>query len=981
MNLTGKPQMPINLMTGLSGNMLCKRPPVVLFALCFVLLSVLSPVYAQNGVLKGKITDKKTGEPLTGATVAVVGTYKGAAADLDGNFLIKEIKHGDYTIKVSFVGYQEKEYNGIRIKKDEETVLNIQLNESNTTMTEVEVIGERNVVDLESGKSEVRIGASDIKEMNVKNVQDVAALQQGVSVTPDGLQIRGGRVYETNYLVEGINAQDPLAGTGFGVNVASGSVSDVTVVTGGSDAEYNGTSGIILTRIKEGGDKLQVAGNWQRDNFGFNQMKGTAWNTDIGELNIGGTIPGTKNKLKFFASGNCNLTDTYYRLRADQLYSSIQDNSKTWAPREDNNWAGTFKLSYKFSDRTRISITNQNSLAISQNTRALQITGFTQIMQPGLQWPFAQNLDNAATYTHKTNLTAINIQHVISRTWSSDFSLGRLFTNLRADANGRPFRDASVDHIYDPRSITTDPVQVFDPSQYNTNIQYPDYRFVLPGPGLYNNGGITTTWHDHYVQEFTVKYKFTHFSENKRHFVTLGQEHKEQLLQWVDVTSPWVGAPILISTDPVTGKGTYTKSSSIGSSADVWKVAPANGNFFVQDEIRYKGIIAVLGTSLQYWAPGAFADNAVADPTTAIDSITRSQYTKSSFKFLDGRRYKARLLPKLRVSFPISENHVMYFNYGQSMRLQHPRYLYAGLDPVYQNRSQLANLGNPNVNPDVAVSYELGIKSQITRDFGVTVTAFYKDYFDYAVTATKRVFNFATSTYTDRTVMINQDYSRVRGVEVGLNYRFSKVFRANFNGSFQVATGKSNSALDSRLQIIQTGSADLTKEHYLAFDRPYDLKANVIFTPDKSWTLFGVPLQGLRVFVLSTYKSGLRYTPEVAYDVNDLGRVLYKANTAQPFEKIGSDWFWTDVKITRDFKLGNGRTLLSASIQIDNIFNNQNAQIIDPVTGKAWTTGSPVDGQDRDPRYVGPNDTGTPPNNPARYMQPRHILYGISFSF
>ena len=73
MNLTGKPQMPINLMTGLSGNMLCKRPLVVLFALCFVLLSVLSPAYAQNGVLKGKITDKKTGEPLTGATVAGPG--------------------------------------------------------------------------------------------------------------------------------------------------------------------------------------------------------------------------------------------------------------------------------------------------------------------------------------------------------------------------------------------------------------------------------------------------------------------------------------------------------------------------------------------------------------------------------------------------------------------------------------------------------------------------------------------------------------------------------------------------------------------------------------------------------------------------------------------------------------------------------------------------------------------------------------------
>lgn len=195
--------------------------------LIMMLVAVLSaPAVAQQatedpnlGTLKGKIIDAKTKEELVGATVLIVGTYKGTAANLDGEYVLKGIKPGDYSIKFSMVGYAERVYNGIRIGKGETKVLNVSLNDAEQTTAVVEVVGEKAVVDLESGKSEVTIGAKDIKEMNVRNVQDVVALQAGVSQSPDGLQIRGGRTYETQFMVDGINATDPLAGTGFGTEV------------------------------------------------------------------------------------------------------------------------------------------------------------------------------------------------------------------------------------------------------------------------------------------------------------------------------------------------------------------------------------------------------------------------------------------------------------------------------------------------------------------------------------------------------------------------------------------------------------------------------------------------------------------------------------------------------------------------------------------------------------------------------------------
>jgi len=935
---------------------------------------ILSTVFAftssAQGTLTGVITDKATNEGLIGATVLLIGTYKGAATDFNGKYTITGIKPGDYSVRVSYVGYKEKIFNGIHITKDGTVTLTTSLAEQTNELESVEVIGEKPSVDLESGKSEVRISKEDIKEMNVRNVQDVAAMQAGVNKSPDGLQIRGGRVYETQYLVDGINAADPLAGTGFGTDVASGSVQDITVMTGGGDAEYNSNSGTIVTRIREGGDKFSIGGRWQRDNLGFNQLKGTSWNTDLAELSIGTPIPGTNKKLTLFTSLNVGFTSDYFGFYAKQLNSSLMNNKAFWAPRQDNSWSNTFKLAYQLGSSTRITFTNQHSIAINQNSRTLQIIGFDQIMVPGFQYAYTEQMDNASTYTHRSNLSAINVRHSINKQWKLDATAGRLFTRLRADANGRVFRDPTLNQVYDPESIITNPVTVFDDPRATSD----SVLYALPGNGFYNNGGISTLWHDHYFVEYTLKAKATWLSDSKIHFASFGFEHKVQEMQWIDVTRPWVGAPIKLN------DGTYTPSSRIGQSNDVWAVKPHNGALYAQDEIKYKGIIAVIGGRFEYWAPGKFADEAVDNPYTFIAQTNRDEYKKQTAKFL-GLRWKARLLPKLRVSFPVTENNVLYFNYGHSLRLPHPRFMYAGLDTNYQNRVAGANAGNPNLNPEVAVSYELGVKSQITKDFSATFTAFYKDQFDFIVNRTAEIIDPRLGQeYVDRVISINQDYARVRGVELGLNYRLSKQIRTTFNGSYQVATGKSNSAKESLLQIRQTGQVNTTKEQYLAWDRPWDLKGSIIYTPDTNVRIFNIPLKGFRFFFFTTWKSGLRYTPYRAAGKNDLGRTIYELIPNSQYSKIGSSWFWSDISISRDFVIAK-KAKVSFSIEIKNIFNNKNAQIVNPVTGTAYREGDALPFEQRDPNYVDPNTSGLPPSNPARYLQPTQIIYGIGFNF
>lgn len=932
-----------------------------------------SPLLAQKespATLTGKIIDGSDNTGLVGASVLLVGTYKGASTNIDGEFVVSGIKPGDYQIKIQYYGYETKIYNGYTFVAGETKTLTVTLNPQSESLNEVVIVGKESQINLEDARSEVSIKAEDIANMNARDVKEVLEMQAGVVKTQDGLQIRGARVYETEYIIDGISAQDPLAGTGFGVDVSSSSISNIDLITGGAGAEYGGgSSGVVNTQIKEGSKEFQISGSIQRD-YLSNSDHATSFNTDRGEIALGFAIPLGKKELTVFTSGSMYLTDEYFGATANQLQSSLlPSNSELWAPRQTNSWTHTLKLGYKFKPGVKITFTNQHSVNINQNTRSLQIVGFDAILTPGFQYNRSLNLDNATTYTHHSNLSSLNFNWLINSQWGLNFSAGALVTNLRADANGRPFRDETVDQILDEQNITTYPVDIF-----NANSQFGVF-FVLPGNGLVNNGGISSTWHDHYAEEFTFNAKATYVPSQVHEF-KFGTQFKIKEYQWVDVSRPWVGAPIKIN-DTLT-----TPSISVGSSNDIWKVQPLEGGIYAQDKIVYKGIIATLGARLNYWAPGKFADDAVANPDAPVIDQIREDYNDKTFG-LFGLNWKARLLPKINVSFPVTENNVLYFNYGHSMRLPHPRFMYAGLDPVYQDRSFLSSLGNPDLDPEVNVSYEIGLKSKVTKDLGITLTAYNNNRFDYIVSRSAIVKD-QTGRPVTKTLFINQDYAKIYGVELGINYRIGEYFSSFSNFAYQVARGKSNSARESSLQIAQNGEISLTSEQFLAFDRPWNVNLGLIFIPDSTLAFFNINPSGFRAFLSYQFTSGFRYTPQVQTGANDLGRPQYQEQPDKYLQETADNWHRFDLKMSYNIPLGlkNGKGV-SLSMEVRNLFDNQNSQIINPITGRAYEYGDDVPNTWRDPRpqYNGPQESGTDPRNPARYLAPRQVLFGLSFKF
>ena len=132
------------------------------FILVFILSSIFTFGIAQTGNLQGIIQDAKTGEPVGGVTIFVIGTYKGGFSDQDGKFEIKDIKVGDYSIRFSFLGYAEKVYNGIQIIEGQTKNLEVKLGSIETTLGEVEIVGQRTLIDLESGQSTTWVSEDEI---------------------------------------------------------------------------------------------------------------------------------------------------------------------------------------------------------------------------------------------------------------------------------------------------------------------------------------------------------------------------------------------------------------------------------------------------------------------------------------------------------------------------------------------------------------------------------------------------------------------------------------------------------------------------------------------------------------------------------------------------------------------------------------------------------------------------------------------------
>ena len=224
-----------------------------LLFLVFLLYAGISYSQTPAGSIFGIIKDSSN-TPLEGVAIKIKGSYLGAVSDALGKYKIESVGEGSYTIEVSYIGYRTVEYTNIKVKEGQQKELNVNLSFTSFTVDqEIVVIGDRPLLDIEMTSSNHIISSDDIQKSSVNDIKDIVTQQAGVIEDNNEIYIRGGRSYENSFLLDGVNVQDPLSGTGFGLQLSANSLEEVEVITGGYNAEFGqATSGVINARTKEG---------------------------------------------------------------------------------------------------------------------------------------------------------------------------------------------------------------------------------------------------------------------------------------------------------------------------------------------------------------------------------------------------------------------------------------------------------------------------------------------------------------------------------------------------------------------------------------------------------------------------------------------------------------------------------------------------------------------------------------------------------
>ena len=68
---------------------------------------VAGQAFGQKAMIKGQVSSEKK-EPLAGANVILKGTVRGVQTNSQGEYIIKGLSSGTYTIEVSFLGFKNK---------------------------------------------------------------------------------------------------------------------------------------------------------------------------------------------------------------------------------------------------------------------------------------------------------------------------------------------------------------------------------------------------------------------------------------------------------------------------------------------------------------------------------------------------------------------------------------------------------------------------------------------------------------------------------------------------------------------------------------------------------------------------------------------------------------------------------------------------------------------------------------------------------
>ena len=173
-----------------------------------------SGAFAQgSGNIKGQITGAEGGA-LPGASVTIKGTTRGASTNLSGIFELLDVKDGNYTLQVNYMGYKSAEAE-VQVSSGKTTVKDFSLTSSNVTLKNVTISavveGQQKALNQQRNSDNIKqVVSADLigryPDLNVaESMQRLPGVTIGRNSSGEGatIQLRGTPANFTNINING----------------------------------------------------------------------------------------------------------------------------------------------------------------------------------------------------------------------------------------------------------------------------------------------------------------------------------------------------------------------------------------------------------------------------------------------------------------------------------------------------------------------------------------------------------------------------------------------------------------------------------------------------------------------------------------------------------------------------------------------------------------------------------------------------------
>jgi outer membrane receptor for ferrienterochelin and colicin len=918
-----------------------------------------------TGKIQGTVTDKKTGERLPSVNIMIVGTSFGSASDINGEYFILQIAPGDYTVKFSMVGYKDFIVRNVKVSAELTTRINAELEETTLDIGgEVVVVAERPVIQKDVTASIQFLGAEEMVRLPVTDAKEGLFVQAGVFFDPipvvGGLgsagrgetrySIRGGSQDEIKWFYDGVRMASLINGRadwgGSFTNLNLNSIQEVQIMTGGFTAEYGeAQSGVISVVTKEGSEKFNASVDYIYGFPGQHHFGNYLYDPKTEKEFLDNTLPDGTIDPAWWTPYRQRQVYDYREIPDHTLYASLGGPLVTM-----NDMPVRFFISTQFK-RQAYTLPHPRS---SRNTENFFANLSTRGKNIRLRINGSYNHDAHSTLQENGDFTN---QAKYYRGWGSlldtyNWSLSGLFTHV---LNTELFYEVKL-------------------STYNINVEERPSEYTELGrsknPTLFG-----FMRYDGYEDE-----PFDQYSPILKNAAHSGDVSLVGNVNWQFNTSNLLKAGFEFRYNTYTEKESW-RLPSFTDNLDDWinrglneSYHPIQLAFYVQNKMEFESMILNVGLRFDYFDPNRMwfeptnyfnlaidpMYNAAKDPD--LDQVDSLGHVKYSFdNVLNKKRIPARtysmLSPRFGVSFPITENSLLHFNYGHYYQMpvldQMFEFLYFRpvnlVEQIIAERNLAqqegrepkhipSNDGDPErvvaytvepLKPQKTIMFEAGIKHNFNDIVVLDVTAFYKDVFDQTE---ERVglFDRAVKGYDPfkNQVSPNQsfaaylpgDYGDSRGFEISLRSLFSKYINFDLNYSFSRSTSGRASpktvTFDGNGNVTYQWDTEVNKRipTERSFSRPHILRANLFLSyPDyEESSILNTILNGASLSILYTFVSGQAFTYLQPNDPPDTyNNYRYPASNN------------VDLKLDKLFEISGSHEIV-VYLQITNLLNTKN---------------------------------------------------------